>query len=105
MQQSIVNDARLLFLSPKDNVCTAIARIESGTTLHISGQTVLVRQTIPLGFKLAACNVSLNDKIVKYGVPIGSATRDIAIGEIVHLHNMKSDYLPTYTVDMKDQEG
>jgi altronate dehydratase small subunit len=104
MQQSIVNDARLLFLSPKDNVCTAIAGIEGGTTLHISGQTVLVKQAIPLGFKLASCNLSVNDKIVKYGVPIGSATRDIAIGEIVHVHNMKSDYLPTYVTEVEDRK-
>ena len=27
------------------------------------------------------------------------ATRDIAAGEHVHLHNMKSDYLPTYTLE------
>jgi hypothetical protein len=28
-------------------------------------------------------------------MPIGSATRDIAVGEHVHLHNMKSDYIDT----------
>ena len=32
-------------------------------------------------------------------MPIGSATRDIEPGEHVHLHNMKSDYLPTYTLE------
>jgi hypothetical protein len=44
--------------------------------------------------------VSLNpgDKIIKFGVPIGSATKHIDIGEHIHLHNMKSDYLPTYTL-------
>jgi hypothetical protein len=33
--------------------------------------------------------------VVKYGAPIGSATRDIGPGEYVHTHNVKSDYLPT----------
>jgi hypothetical protein len=33
--------------------------------------------------------------VIKYGAPIGSATRDIAPGEYVHTHNLKSDYLPT----------
>jgi len=32
-------------------------------------------------------------------VPIGSATRAIKAGEHVHLHNMKSDYIPTYTLE------
>jgi len=38
-------------------------------------------------------------------VAIGSATRDIAVGEHVHLHNMKSDYLPTYTREKGNQYG
>ena len=37
--------------------------------------------------------------LVKYGAPIGRATRDIAPGEYVHTHNMTSDYLPTYTLE------
>jgi hypothetical protein len=32
-------------------------------------------------------------------VPIGSATQDIAVGEHVHLHNMKSDYIQTFTLE------
>ena len=36
---------------------------------------------------------------MKYGAPIGSATAAIAAGEHVHVHNMKSDYTPTYQLD------
>ena len=97
------SDGRLLFVDPKDNVCTATRAIESGTPVQINGHTVLISQTVPFGFKIAACKIALDDKVIKYGVPIGSATRDIATGEIVHLHNMKSDYLPTYTLDPKDR--
>jgi altronate dehydratase small subunit len=99
--ESSSSDARLLFLDPKDNVCTATSPIESGARIQISGRSVVISQTIPLGFKIAASNISKHDKVIKYGAPIGSATRDIAIGEMVHVHNMKSDYLPTYTLDMK----
>jgi hypothetical protein len=35
-------------------------------------------------------------KIIKYGVPIGSATCEIAAGDHVHTHNLRSDYLPTW---------
>ena len=34
---------------------------------------------------------------MKYGVSIGSALQGIHPGEHVHLHNMKSDYLPPHT--------
>ena len=100
-----VTDGRLLFLNPKDNVCTAIAAIPDGTILQISGNTVVTRENIPLGFKIAGCNIATNESIMKYGVSIGSATRDIALGELVHLHNMKSDYLPTYTLEKEDNHA
>ena len=64
-----------------------------------------MRQDIPLGFKIAGCNIATNESIVKYGVSIGSATRDIVRGDLVHLHNMKSDYLPTYTLDKEDSHA
>jgi hypothetical protein len=102
MPEPVITDGRLLFLNPKDNVCTAISPIVSGVSLHINGKQVILEKSVPLGFKVAACNIAINETIVKYGVPIGSATRDIALGELVHLHNMKSDYLPTYTLDKED---
>jgi altronate dehydratase small subunit len=105
MSQVTVPDGRLLFLNPNDNVCTAITPITSGTELEISGQTVLLKQDIPLGFKIACRNIAAKESIVKYGVSIGSATREIATGELVHLHNVKSDYLPTYTLDKEDSHG
>jgi altronate dehydratase small subunit len=105
MSQMPVTDGRLLFLNPKDNVCTAIAPILSGTTLHIDGNTVVIKQNIPLGFKIAGCDIGNHESIIKYGVSIGSATRDIELGELVHLHNMKSDYLPTYTLEKEDSHA
>ena len=40
---------------------------------------------------------------MKYGVSIGSARTDIAAGEHVHVHNMQSDYTPTYS--LQETEG
>ena len=100
-----VTDGRLLFLNPKDNVCTAITAIPDGTILQISGNTVVTRENIPLGFKIAGRNIATDESVIKYGVSIGSATRDIVLGELVHLHNMKSDYLPTYTLEREDSHA
>ncbi len=75
-----MNDPRFLRLNADDNVLTVIV------TTH----------TVPLGHKVAARDIAAGEKIVKYGAPIGSATRDIASGEHVHTHNVKSDYLPTF---------
>ena len=67
--------------------------------LIVGGQRVTVPQRLSLGHKLAARDIRAGEKILKYRSPIGSATQDIAAGEHVHLHNMKSDYLQTYTLE------
>jgi hypothetical protein len=56
MLQVPVTDGRLLFLNPKDNVCTAIAPISGGTALQLGGNTVVIKQNIPLEFKIAGRN-------------------------------------------------
>lgn len=98
-----MNDERLLLLSPADNVLVAVRAIEHGSRLTIGGQAVQATERIPLGFKVAARNISAGQKIFKYGAPIGSATQDIPTGAIVHVHNMKSDYLPTYTLELRNE--
>jgi hypothetical protein len=37
--------------------------------------------------------IAQGEKVLKYGLPIGSATRDIEAGEHVHVQNLKSDYI------------
>lgn len=75
-----MSDPRYLQLHPDDNVLTVIAA-DAG---------------VPLGHKIAAQEIAEGEKIIKYGAPIGSATRPIAKGEHVHTHNVKSDYIPTF---------
>ena len=95
-------DARLLRLSPHDNVVVARTAIGAGVALHLEAPTITVAAPIPLGYKVAARAIAAGEKIVKYGVSIGSATRAIAPGEMVHTHNMQSDYLPTYGREGED---
>ena len=87
---------RLLRIHAEDNVLVAIAALEAGTALRIEGQPVVLSRPLPFGHKVAARDIRVGEKVIKYGVSIGSATRAIARGDHVHTHNLKSDYLPTY---------
>jgi hypothetical protein len=93
--EPIPTDARLLRLHLQDNVLTVITNFELGETVWISGQPVALSQRLPFGYKVAVGPIAVGEKIIKYGVPIGSATQPIAPGEHVHTHNLKSGYLPT----------
>lgn len=93
------NDARLLQLSPEDNVAAVTSTLEAGETITIEGRTIVASERISTGHKVAIRPIAAGEKVRKYGAPIGSATRAIQPGEYVHTHNVKSDYLPTYTRD------
>jgi len=99
------NQDGLLRLAPQDNVLIAIRSLAGGTRLTIDGKPVELGSAVTLGHKVAARPIRQGEKILKYNAPIGSATCDIALGEHVHLHNMKSDYLPTYTREQGGQHG
>jgi altronate dehydratase small subunit len=89
----------LLRLHPADNVLIAVRALHSGEELRFEDMSLAIACEVPLGHKVAARAIEAGAKIVKWGAPIGSATQAIGVGEHVHLHNMQSDYLPTYTLD------
>jgi len=86
-------------LFPTDNVLVLTRSFQAGETIELGDIHRTLQTPIGLGHKIAACAISPGEKIQKYGAPIGSATAPIEPGEHIHLHNMKSDYLPTFTLD------
>ena len=51
---------------------------------------ITVNHAIPLGHKFALKNISSGDSVLKYGENIGHAVADIATGDHVHVHNLKT---------------
>lgn len=96
---------QLLRLAASDNVLVALGSVPAGPARITGGGTLTVGRPVTLGHKVAARDIAPGEKIVKYGVPIGSATAAIASGSHVHTHNMKSDYTPTYVLDETSQGG
>jgi hypothetical protein len=92
-------DTRLILLAPEDNCLIAAASIEAGTALDIEGETIVLAKTIALGHKIARRALAANEKVIRYGAPIGHVSVAVAKGEHLHTHNLESDYLPTYTHD------
>jgi len=98
-------DRRLLLLGARDNVLIATSRIRAHETVRVAGEAVVFPADLPLGHKVARQAIAAGEKIFKYGAPIGSATQDIAAGAHVHVHNVKSDYTPTYHLEDERKAG
>lgn len=93
------DDSGVLLLAPGDNVAIATSELAAGTQREIAGEKVVLKAAVEVGHKFAARAIASGERIVKYGAPIGRATRNIDAGEYIHTHNMTSDYLPTYTLE------
>jgi altronate dehydratase small subunit len=87
-------ESRAIVMKASDNVATVVEAIEPGTeaVLEIEGKklSVHVIERIPFGHKFAVRDIGKGQLVVKYGEPIGVATRDIKAGSHVHVHNVES---------------
>jgi hypothetical protein len=90
---------KLLRIHRDDNVLIVVTPIMSGDRDVIEGREVVFTQNVAIGHKVAARDIKAGEKVYKCGVPIGSAKETIPAGAHMHLHNLKSDYIATYTLD------
>lgn len=94
---------KLIQLDAEDNVLVVRQKILKGERMPVSGEEIEFQQAVPLGFKVASKSIRTGEKIIKYGMSIGSAIAEILPGEIVHVHNVKSDYVPTFLIENQDE--
>jgi altronate hydrolase len=73
-------------LHPNDDVVIARAQLVGGTRLL--DENVTVSGLVPPGHKVAARAIARGQPVKRYDQVIGFASRDIAPGEHVHLHNL-----------------
>lgn len=87
---------KILIINENDNVAVAVQPLKKGDEIgiNVKGQKELNRlricQNIPFSHKIALRRIKRGEKIIKYGEPVGEATKDISEGEYVHIHNIES---------------
>ena len=79
----------------KDNVGVAVVDIAAG--VEADGRyrdqegdlKIKLSDDVPLGHKIALVAISNGNSIIEYGVVMGLSTKDISVGQQVHVHNLK----------------
>ena len=83
-----------LKINDNDNVVVALNTIPAGEKITVSvgdGQkTVTAREEIPAGHKMAIFDIPEGGEVIKYGYRIGNAKENIAEGNWIHTHNVKT---------------
>ena len=75
----------IIKLNEKDNVGVAPMDIPENKEIADNCKTI---ERIPFGHKVSLKDIEKGNFIFKYGQIIGTASRDIKIGEHVHSHNL-----------------
>ena len=77
----------IIRIDPADNVAVALRPIARGEEVRTGFGALKALDDIAAGHKIALQNIAQGADIVKYGTPVGHATRNIAAGQWVHSHN------------------
>ncbi|MBP2630141.1 MAG: altronate dehydratase [Firmicutes bacterium] len=81
---------QLIRINLKDNVAVAVSSLKKGEVVKSNEMQIIISEDIGAGQKVAVASIAKSADVIKYGFPIGLATCDIAKGEWVHTHNVKS---------------
>ncbi|NLI66994.1 MAG: altronate dehydratase, partial [Tissierellia bacterium] len=84
-----------LRINEADNTIVALRYLERGMLLEDGERKIELLEDIHPGHKIAARNIKAGENIIKYGYPIGRATKDILMGQWVHVHNTKTNLAET----------
>lgn len=87
--------ASVLQIRPEDSVAVALEAVPAGTVVSAGDYTLTATEEIPAGHKIALKDIHCGENIIKYGFPIGHATRDIPAGSHVHIQNLKTNLSET----------
>jgi (2R)-sulfolactate sulfo-lyase subunit alpha len=92
-----VASPHFLVHSPKDNVGVVVVEgLRAGTDmLGVITETdktmkLKAKDDIPIGHKVALKPLKKGDTVLKYGEDIGRMSADTAVGEHVHIQNLKT---------------
>jgi (2R)-sulfolactate sulfo-lyase subunit alpha len=86
-----------LLHDPRDTVGVVVVEgVKAGMTLNgwimdeDKSTSLVARQDIPIGHKIALRDMNPGDTVIKYGQDMGRVVAPIKAGEHAHVHNIKT---------------
>jgi (2R)-sulfolactate sulfo-lyase subunit alpha len=88
---------QLLVHDKRDNVgVVVVENLKEGDEMFCvvteddSDFTMVVREDVPIGHKVALADLKEGDTVIKYGEDIGQIIASLSTGDHVHVHNLKT---------------
>lgn len=86
-----MEDNKLLLIHPDDNVAIALTALEKDELHQAGGKEIQLLEHIDPAHKVAVRRIEEGGQVIKYGLPIGTAFKEIQPGEHVHIHNVRTN--------------
>lgn len=77
-----------IHLNSADNIAVARVPLAPGAELRVDGASIVARDAVPAGHKIALRPIAAGDSILRYGQVMGTARTAIEKGQHVHTHNV-----------------
>lgn len=84
-----------LKINPADSVVVCLRAMKAGETVSDGDKEVKLLQDTPAGHKVLLTDKKEGEDIIKYGYPIGHATKNLKAGEWVNENNLKTNLAGT----------
>lgn len=97
-------------INDNDNVVVALEAIPAGESINVGVQgaekQITALEEIPVGHKMAVCDIPEGGEVIKYGYRIGNTKEAVKAGAWIHTHNIKTALgdLLEYTYEPVDSE-
>lgn len=82
---------KIIRIHRTDNVAVALSPLKKNEFIDIDGIKIQLKSDIGKGHKFSIKEIEKKGNIVKYGMAIGHAIENIAPGEWIHTHNLKTN--------------
>src|SRR4051812_32816258 len=89
-QEILERHTASIHVHPEDNVAVALRPLEREDVIEAGGQTIVARDPIDIGHKIALFPIAKGATIRKFGWPIGRAAVAIPAGSHVHTHKIET---------------
>lgn len=78
-------------INSADNVAVALSNVAAGEECRVGDVMITTREDIPAGHKMALCDLSEGEDVVKYGFPIGHLLKAVAKGGLIDHNILKTN--------------
>ncbi len=83
-----MNDRLVLKMHADDNIAVALTDLGKGDTVSVEGAEFTLQENVSAKHKLALQELNSGDKIIMYGILVGTALKGIKTGELISTANI-----------------